>query len=325
MKIKLFIVGIVLASLTQLNAQERVYMPFFEVMNMHHDYQYSTSKLFKAYVDKNNKYQLIIPERVDSLSTGKSIELVRQKAAELNCTYFIQGELNRLGDIVIINVSMYNTSDSKKIWTSLLKASTPDDIDPIMEKMASTLGSQNQVNDNSIYNVSGYEAKELNKIGANRYFGVSVGGGYAFVSHINKNFPAGFGVVGSYDMRNLIFNIKGELYFSDADIYYFDIDAIYPFSSLKNSAFLSGGMGYGGVTLTSNQPITSSYTLVPYSYSDTQTSEGGLLLFAGGGYLLNRNSDVSVRFAGNFFFPLFKVGTTIPVGVLISTTLLFGK
>jgi TolB-like protein len=320
MRKNLFATVLVLLCFIQLNAQERVYVPYFEVMNIHPDYQYSTSKLFKTYVDNYNKYELILPDKYDTLGFDESFEQAKQRASKLNCKYFIQGELNRLGDVVIVTIKMYNTSDGNKFWQSILKANTPDDIDPIMEKIAYNLGNQNQMEDNNIYNVTDYDSRELNKIGANRYFGVSIGDGYTFVNDINKNFPAGFGLMWSYDMRDIIFNLRAETYFSDAKVYYFDIDAIYPFNSLKNSPFVLGGMGYGGINLKRKATETSGYN---YYTSD---SDGGLILFAGGGYLLNRNSDVALRFSGNFYFPLFDVGkTNMPVGFLFTTTILFGR
>jgi len=320
MRLKLVITAIVLGWGLQIYSQERVYMPFFEVMNMHRDYQYSTSRLFKTYVDNNNKYILILPDRSDTLPSDKSDEKVRKRASELNCPFYITGALNRLGDVVIITISMYNTGDGKKVWQSILKAHSPDDLDPIMEKVAVTINNK-QSKEGDIYNVTEYDARQLKKIGANRFFGVTIGGGYTFVNNINKNFPAGFGIQGSYDMRNVIFNIKAEAYFSDSKVYYFDIDAIYPFTSRKSSPFISGGMGYGGVTLVTSGPQpTGIYIGNPNSHS-----EGGLILFAGCGYLLNRNSDVSLRFAGNVYAPLFKVENVMPVGILFTTTLLFGK
>jgi hypothetical protein len=220
-----------------------------------------------------------------------------------------------LGDIVIITISMYNTTDGKKVWHNISKALTPDDIDPIMAKMAESLGNPDSASEGDIYNVTNYDSKELNRIGANKYFGVTIGGGYAFVSGVSKNFPAGLGIVGSYDMRDVIFNMKAEAFFSDVTIYYINIDAIYPLSTGKNSAFLSGAMAYGGINLKKDIG----------TYYNNNNSGGGLLLFAGGGYLINRNSNVSLRFSGNFYTPFFKVDGTLPMGILFTTTLLFGR
>ena len=123
------------------------------------------------------------------------------------------------------------------------------------------------------------------------------------------------GVVGSYDLRNVIFIMKAEMYFCDIKIYYVNIEAMYPLSSAKNTTFISGAMGYGGINILSNN----------ISYWDSYERGGGLFLFAGGGYLLNRNANVSLKFAGNLYTPVFKVGGTVPVGVMFTTTLLFGR
>jgi len=315
MKKLLVIILLFLSGLNHLLAQERVYMPFFEIMNMHPDYQYSTSKLFKTYVDKNSKYLLVLPLRYDTLGVNESFDEAKQHASEQNCNYFIQGEFNRMGEIVIITISMYNTADGNKIWNTLSKALTPDDIDPILEKVAANLGNPNAESEGDIYNVTAYDSKELNKIGANKYMGLTIGGGYSFVSGLNKNFPAGIGFAGSYDMRNVIFNMKAEMYFSDIKIYYVNIEAMYPLSTRKNTGFLSGAMGYGGVNILNNDN----------NYWDSYHRETGLFLFAGGGYLMNRNSNVALKFSGNLYTPFFKVNTTVPVGILFTTTLLFGR
>jgi hypothetical protein len=202
----------------------------------------------------------------------------------------------------------------------MLKALTPDDLDPIMEKMATNIGITKPSNDGDIYGVTNYESKELNKIGANRYFGITIGGGYAFVQNVSKNVPAGFGLMGSYDMRNFIFNIKAEAYFSDVSVYYFNIDALYPLNSKKNTPFINGGMGYGGVSIYHKNENTNMYM-----NSTTRNADGGLILFAGGGYIINRNSDVSLRFSGNLYAPLFQVNNTMPLGLLFTVSLLFGR
>lgn len=282
---------------------------------MHPDYQYSTSKLFKTYVDSHNKFLVILPPKTDTIYLSESFDLAQKNATELNCQYFVLGEFNRMGEVVIITISLYNTLDGKKVWTNLSKALTPDDIDPILEKLSASLGDPKSGTEGDIYNVTAYDSKELNKIGANKYLGLTIGGGYSFVSDIDKNFPAGIGITGSYDMRDLIFNMKAEMYFSDIKIYYINIEAMRPLSSAKNAAFISGAMGFGGV----------NKVIEPTNYFNSSVSEGGLFLFAGGGYLMNRNSNVSLKFAGNFYTPVFKVDGTIPMGVLFTTTLLFGR
>lgn len=316
MKKIFLVIALALTSMYCLNAQERVYMPFFEVMNMHPDYQYSTSKLFKTYVDSHSKYQIVLPAKTDTIYLNEPFDLAKSNAAAMDCPYFVLGEFNRIGEVVVVTITLYSTNDGKKVWNSLSKALTPDDIDPILERISANLGIEGAGNEGDIYNVTGYESKELNKIGANKYIGFTIGGGYSFVSDIDKNFPAGIGMVGSYDMRDFIFNIKGEMYFSDINVYYFSIEAMKPLSSAKNTAFVSGAMGYGGIDKRIDPTMY---------YFNSSITEGGLFLFAGGGYLMNRNSNVSLKFSGNIYTPVFEVDGTVPVGILFTTTILFGK
>ena len=44
-------------------AQEKIYMPYFEVINMHPDYQNSATHLLKTYLESGNKMELILPDK----------------------------------------------------------------------------------------------------------------------------------------------------------------------------------------------------------------------------------------------------------------------
>jgi hypothetical protein len=321
MKEKLFLLINLLFSIFYVKAQEIVYMPYFEVLNMHSDYQYSTSKLFKTYVEGINKYRIVLPPKPDSTFKPETFEQTKENARKTNAKYFITGELNRIGELVVVSVSMYNSYDGTKVWGTMLKARTPDDIDPIMQKIAGNLGStQKKPENDNIYNVTDYEARELNKINATTSVGLIIGGGYGFVSNIKNNFPAGFGLIASYDARDVMFDVKAEGYFSDMDIYSVGMDALYPFSTCKNTLFIGGGLGYSGIDIEKS-------TLVDYngtSYSENSSKHGaGLILLASAGYILNRTGSVNLRFTVSPYLPLFKVGSDYPAGVLFNVAILF--
>ena len=204
-----------------------------------------------------------------------------------------------------------------------LKPGNPDDIDPVMTIMASSLGSDKDKSADDIYNVTDYESRELNKVEANRYFGLTVGGGYTFLPNVTKDNPAGFGIMGCYDSRNVIFDLKGEFYFSDVNIYYLGLDALYPLTRNKNTPFIGGGLGWGGIKATENT-TGYSYYYPPYQ-EPPQYSGSGLLFSAGGGYIINRNSNISMRFSGEIMVPAFTVNNSLPVSIMIKITLLIGR
>lgn len=348
MKKSLFIILICIFSFKLSFSQEKVYMPLVEVLNIHTDYQYTISKLFKTYVDNNGKYEILLPYKSDTVYFKETFEQSKLKAAALNTPYFVIGELNRIGETVVVVFSMYKTSDGTKIWSDLLKAQSPEDLDPIIYKLAKNIGTENKAgNDGDIYNVTEYDSKELNKINANLNFGISVGGTFPFVNADDKS-GAGFGLMASYDVRDMIFDIGANAYFSSVDIYYMSLKLSYPFSDKRHSPYLGGGLGFGGMNskkeyeyeVKEKDWLTGDTTI--NTYTETGTKRGsGLMLFAGGGYIINRNSNVQLRVGGDVFFSLYDVNKfrewnsnidkakiadiKNPIGIIINMTILFGK
>ncbi len=300
-------------------AQEKVYMPFFEVLNMHPDYQYSSSKLFKSYLSEQNIYNLILPEKCDTLYKESAVKAA-ENAKKLGANFYAIGEINVVGqNLMVLSLSLYKTADATKIWSDIVKAKGLADLDPVMQKLAMAMSSNTKSKEEGdIYTVSNYESKVLPKVNASYYWGLKVGGAYPFLKYITKP-SAGLGAVFSYDSRNWIVDVTGEMYFGDAGIYDFNVAMTYPFSAKMHGPFASGGLGFGSISYTEKQ--TDFYG---NAYSDKRNN-GGLMLFAGGGYLINRTSNVNVRIGGQAFVSGFKAQGVIPVGILFNITVLFEK
>ena len=98
-------------------ASERVYMPLFELTNIHEDYQYATSKLFQRYADKDGRYEVVIPAQTDSLQTQPSKADVQKTAERKGCTKFILADLTRLGETVVVTLSLYGTQSGNLLWS----------------------------------------------------------------------------------------------------------------------------------------------------------------------------------------------------------------
>ena len=316
MKIKFLFLIALLAVSTSLSAQQKVYLPYLEVINMHHDYQYTLSKLLKTYTDDRGTYTMILPPKPDSLYPLESMEETRAKAKELGAAYFMKGEVNRINQKAIVNVSLYETESGKQVWSDILKALDPDDLDPIMQKVARNMGTENKANeDGDIYSVTEHDSRQLKKIDATYGFGITLGGAYTDIPVVSKNFQAGFGFVASYDVRKFILDIKGEAFLSPGikNLYYFSFEGYHPLSDKSNSAFLGGGLGYSGMNY---YPNNSGY--------DWEAG-GGLLLNAGGGYYIGRNSTVGLRITGKAFVGLYDVGGYTPVGGIFTMSMIFKR
>lgn len=201
------------------------------------------------------------------------------------------------------------------MWSRVAKAKTPDDIDPVFDRISKDIFITKESNSEDIYSLSDYDSKELNKIGANRYIGGSVCGGYSMLSGATERFSSGLGFVASFDSRSMIYNFNAEGYFSGVGISYVNIQAMYPFSSGKISPYLSAAMGFGGINANIKRDNDNYENF----------SESGLLIFVGGGYIFNRTSDVSLRVNANFYLPAFELDNKLPIGFLLSTSLLFGR
>ncbi len=295
-------------------------MPFFELINVHSDYQYSTAKLFKSYVDEAGRYVVLIPERSDSLVRQPPLDSVRETAQKLNCSSFILGEMNRIGETVILNMAMYSTSTGEPIWVDRLKASGPDDLDPIFQKLAKALGSKNKAAENGdIYSVTNFEGKDLRQIQVKNSFGVALGGvfftpGLLYGKSWEDPFVAGGAIFWAYDSRTLLFQLEGELYGAENNhMTAASISAFKPFSSENTTVFGGGGLGIARVDT---------------RYQNKKTDGSGLTLQGGGGIIFNRLSTVQLRLTGKYFVGLFDLKSPrdeFPRGIIVRMEIAFGK
>ncbi len=289
-------------------AQEKIYMPYFEVINIHEDYQVATTRLLKLYIEGNSQTQLYLPELSTPIK-NQTKEDAMAIAKTQNIKHIIIGELNRVGETVIVSLSMFNTENGVKEWSTIQKAQNPDDLDPIMQKIAFAINNRHSnVSAENIYNVTDYNAAQLNKMNATTNFGVEIGGGPVFLNAAN-NFPAGLSFMFSGDMRDLIFDIKGSLYFSDIRFTNLSLIVNYPLTKSPKTPYLNGGIGFGA---TSYQDKTDA---IDYRGN-------GLTFYGGAGYLFNRTSNISLRLNADLFFSSYQVKNTYPAGIIVGIIVL---
>lgn len=310
-KIKIFYIFLLFGVITA-KAQDKVYMPYFQIENMHWEYQISAAKIFRTYLNNENKYVLILPETKDSIYPKETFVETVSNAKAAGAKYFITGEMNALNDVMVISMVMYKTADTGKVWSDILKARTPDDLDPILQRFAKNLGSDQKASkDNDIYSVTNYDSKQLTKVDATASFGVSISGAYTLAENVGNNTSAGFGLLASYDIRDVILDIQGDMLYGDVKIYDVRISGLYPFKSSKHTPFVGGSIAWSGTTIEYN------------NYYYPHFSGSGLAMFVNGGYLFNRNSNVNFRVTGSCVFPLYQVKYMNPIGFMLNAAILF--
>jgi TolB-like protein len=302
-------------------AVEKIYMPFFEMINVHPDYQYSTARLFKGYVEETGRYELVIPERSDALSRQQGLASIRTTAGELGCAYYLVGDMNRIGETVILTLSMYTTMDGKRVWGDKLKAANPEDLDPIFQKLARAVGSADKAaEDGDIYSVTSFESRELRQVQVRNSIGLSIGGafftpGLLYGKTWNEPFVGGLGAIWAYDSRTVLFEVEAELYSlaQHSRLGEVSISAFKPVYAKKVTPFFGGGVGVGTVGT---------------EYQGESSNGKGLLLHAGGGVILNRNSNVQLRLQGRYVVGLFAMDAPRndpPRAVIARMELTFGR
>ncbi|MCF8428534.1 MAG: autotransporter outer membrane beta-barrel domain-containing protein [Bacteroidia bacterium] len=274
---------------------------------MKKDFQYSSTRLLKNYIESANKYQVIMQDVNDSsVNYNDQNASIIAKAREIKAMYYIVGSLNRLGENVIVNINLFGTETGKKVWFDQLKAMNPDDLDPILQRIGQNMGTENKAtNSDDIYSVTNQESQNLKQREATNNFGVGLCAlpllmhGFDFN---NSSQLSGLSLAWSFDARNYIFDIKPSWCFNSTyNMLSLSLEMNKPLTKKSNTPFLGGG---ASLTRTSFdvKNNNSSY------YSDSYTASGyGIMLLAGGGYIFNRTSSVSVRLSANLMQGFYDV------------------
>ncbi len=287
----LFTCGMIIFSF----AQESVYFPGFETINVNTKYQYVTSTLFKTYVKASGTYQIILPN--DFPKTGGYIETkeeTKQNALRHKASYYILSDMSSIGNLLIVNMDMHNSSSGEIVWSESLKADELEDLDPVIQLLANALGSDEPaVEAGNIYSVTQYDSNELKKREATNTTGVYVGGQVLLVSDIKDNMLSGFGITKTYDTRNFILDIKAEFYFSEtSNSSRLGMNILKPLTDENKTLLIGGGLFYGGTSIQKNIDVDYDQFIL---IEEKEFSNSGLEIEGNFGILINRLSNVQLR------------------------------
>lgn len=263
--------------------------PYFELNNLGNEFKTSTLKLLKNKIEEDNTASMIIPMKDTARSVSLPIEENLDWAKQNKCTHLLLGTLTRLGESVSVNVKYVNTSNASSVFQKSYKASDPDDLDPILSQLAAKISQPGYTSVESIYDVSNTDARALRKKRSSNFYGASIGA-QAFTQNIklyqvstlvlwdNRTF------MGEADMQ-WGFNLEGESQKSN----FLAIRFYKPLSTLDNSWYLGGGLGFGVLTQGEDE-----YDYRSGRYIEAKEA-GGMLLSGAAGYLIGRTTDFRMR------------------------------
>jgi hypothetical protein len=117
------------------------------------------------------------PDNPYSTAIAQPIDSIRAQAIAQDCPFYLLGDMNRMGETVILNVALYDSKSGDRIWGDRLKAANPEDLDPIFQRLAKAIGTGNKAtSQGDIYSVTDYENRELKKIQVHHSFGLALDG-----------------------------------------------------------------------------------------------------------------------------------------------------
>ena len=313
-----------------LNGQGRtVYFPYFELINMDQEagLQYSTSKLIKSYIENNHDYTVILPEKVnDVYFENEGLQFATTNAKAVEARYLMKGEIHYLQGTYIVSLGLYGLKNNERVWHDMVKGSSEQDLDALLSRLGrSFMTNKTAKTDIEIDEVTEYDQRgvELAQIKVNHFVGAMLGGKHLF----DENTLSGFGLAYTYDASVILFNLNFEFYPSASllDSYQYrtvklrhgnaNLGIIYPFSRKRSTWYIDGGLEYGLFNMKEHFSDDSSIS----------TTETGIGLFAGGGYLINRNSSVNLRIFTAISIPLYTVDSNEFPGLKFGIITSFAK
>ncbi len=307
-------------------AAEKVYVSYFEVMGMPGSNGYSLTNLFNSYLKSNAAFELVEGRYTDTISRAETPLEARESAELFETKFYVSGNVIKLDDMFVINVSMYTTSTGVLVWNDSRKCLGMDDMDIALKYLAMNLGNRETTSISGDLNTwNKGESAKVERLQSNMSFGVSSGGMYGMVNNDAMEVLAGLGLVGSFDVRDYIFQLNVE-FFAGAysEFYDIQISTLYPFTDRNNTPFVMAGIGYNYLETGNDEGLEDHIGDATSTTSPTEFYNG-LMFSGGGGYLLKRNSNVHIQVYAKGYVSSYPIRRTIPFGAILGVGLLFGS
>ena len=270
----------------------------------------AATDVLRAYLESTGRFLVIRAPWSGPAGTEPTAWDAARAAREAGAALGVTLRVSRLGATALARLGAYLT-DGASFHSDELSALGPDDLDPVLRRLAEGLASRSPARDLAeIDTVTLRESRPLLKRQASYAAGLRLG---ALVP-LERADPdqrtgvvAGLGLVGFFDARSWLADISLDAWVSDLD-FTSDPDRAFqvstglylPFSRGDVAPYLGGALAFG--------------------YSKFGGDEGGtgLSARAAAGLLLGRLSDVSVRVEWAYFWNLYdevERGTGEPVRV----------
>ena len=311
MRLTLFIpavTAVLLSSSGALAARRVAVLPVSGV-NIHVGYLEAAHDILRDHLMSTRQFDVVnVPGAppAQELSPQEAVALGRPSQAEL----VVVTHIVRLAGKSRVRVTAFRTADASLAHTdSMMTAGGPDDLDPVLKRLAVALATGKPVaTTGEIDSVTQDESDPYLKQTATKTFGVRLGAMIPVNGPGEVATATGIGLFWLYDAREFMGEVWGDFTHSSSrsvTTLNLGIAGYYPFTRRNVTPYIGGGGAWSSV--------------------DGSGSGSGMRLHAAGGVLIGRLWTVQARAELGYFFNLFKTSNTLPNDSgLVATTSSYG-
>ncbi|MDX2191299.1 MAG: hypothetical protein SFY32_15710 [Bacteroidota bacterium] len=277
---------------------------------------YLYTKLLKFKIEEGSGIEVFMPERRDFLNKKPNLDSSYQNASRMKCESLIITDISRIQGTYFINVSYYNTQKREKYWSKNFKATSAEGIETAFKETDLRINNDKDANTALVNEKNLPMNSTFSKTG---YFGLKLGGFVPFFTN-NAGVVAGGGINGMFDMRKLLFEIGGEIYYSanNTFLYFLKTEMMLPFVQKPNSVYASIGLNLGG------QGLVKKYTSkVSNDPENSFVLNAGLIPHVGFGYIFGRGSQLPIRIDARMYIPTYTIENVYPMGAGLNVGIYF--
>lgn len=258
--------------------------------NIHPGILRAASEVLRDHLQRTEKFTVVSAggePTADEPASGRAAEQARAAQADMAVVL----RITRLANVARVRLSAYRSADAHLVhWDSMSTGGTPDDLDPVLARLAKGLATGRPVRETAdIETVTQKERETLTKREANKTFGVRVGSLFALDRAGGDNIGSvpGLGLFWLYDARTWLADVGLDFGSTDGNsMLTVGVGAYYPFKREDVAPYLGGSVRYAHMNLGGR-------------------GASGLTLQPTFGLLLGRLSSVQIRGEVGYFLNTF--------------------
>ncbi|SHL48901.1 outer membrane insertion C-terminal signal [Fibrobacter sp. UWH5] len=298
-------------------SEESVFIPYIKVSGIHPDYKNYIVQTFGQYVKEVGRYKLVAADKESPYVKSASMAIVSNLAKRKGCPYILYITVKEQGSGMLLTFAMKDTENDNLVWHDEYQAIIPEDIAPILFRVANSMGTGKKgSNPKSFYDseypiyisesnfqpvAATHESGESNlpsnfenKLNTSRTTRVAFSFGVDYLiksQHAAGNIGFSAWHDFTYFMVGAEIDFKG-IISKDTNMIHLGLNLAAPiFIHENNTPYVIAGAGLSG----------TKYTTTNYRNEEQDKNDQGATFSLGAGYQFNRYGTWTVRFGLKYF------------------------